>query len=51
MYGKIIHTWEIDKSPLLPLGPPKLMTSLTDASQVQEQLMTEKDVLTGEIHL
>ena len=26
-YGKTIHTWAIDASPDLPLGPPNLMMS------------------------
>jgi len=47
MYGKIVHTWQIDKHPLLPLGPPQLMTSLTADWQVDQKLMLEKDVVTN----
>jgi Protein of unknown function (DUF1264) len=47
MYGKIIHTWEIDRHPQLPLGPPKLMTSVTAEWQLDAKLMADKDAVTG----
>ncbi|GAA5871194.1 hypothetical protein JCM16303_001721 [Sporobolomyces ruberrimus] len=33
-YGKTIHTWAVDSSPSLPLGPPSLMMSFTEDAQV-----------------
>ncbi|KAI0748181.1 DUF1264-domain-containing protein [Daedaleopsis nitida] len=32
-YGKTIHTWAIDVSPELPLGPPNLMMSYTGGGE------------------
>lgn len=32
-YGKTIHTWPVDISPDLPLGPPNLMVSYTGEGQ------------------
>jgi hypothetical protein len=29
-YGKTIHTWSIDSSPQLPLGPPSVMMSVDE---------------------
>jgi len=49
MYGKIIHTWQVDRGDALPLGPPQLMTSFTDANKgslTQEELAA-KDAVTG----
>ncbi|KAF8522188.1 DUF1264-domain-containing protein [Hysterangium stoloniferum] len=40
-YGKAIHTWQIDISPTLPLGPPALMMSYTGDSQVEGNLTVE----------
>ncbi|GAA5936816.1 OBAP family protein [Sporobolomyces koalae] len=33
-YGKTIHTWAVDSSPSLPLGPPNLMMAFTANDQV-----------------
>ena len=33
LYGKLYHFWEVDKGHDLPLGPAKLMGSLTEAKQ------------------
>lgn len=32
-YGKTIHTWPIDTSPELPVGPPNVMVSYTRGEQ------------------
>lgn len=34
LYGKLYHFWEVDKGDDLPLGPPKLMGSLTEDRQL-----------------
>lgn len=33
LYGKVYHLWQTDRGDTLPLGPPKLMTSLTEPGQ------------------
>lgn len=38
-YGKTIHTWPVDVSPELPLGPPSLMASYTSEEQVPHELV------------
>ena len=42
-YGKTIHTWQIDTTPELPLGPPQLMMSLTEPGQVEPRLVKKRD--------
>ena len=42
-YGKTIHTWQFDKHPDLPLGPPALMMSYTADDQVPNDLVRERD--------
>jgi hypothetical protein len=46
MYGKVIHTWQVDLHPL-PIGPPKLMMSVTRRELVRQELMKQKEKLTG----
>jgi len=41
-YGKTVHTWQVDKYQL-PLGPPQLMMSFTDESQIDEKLLRARD--------
>ncbi|KAF8498352.1 DUF1264-domain-containing protein [Gautieria morchelliformis] len=47
-YGKTIHTWQIDTSPDLPLGPPSLMMSFTADGQVRQDLVHARDTRTGQ---
>lgn len=47
MYGKTTHTWQFDLHPDLPLGPPQLMMAYTDDSQVDRQLLKERDEALG----
>lgn len=42
-YGKTWHTWQFDRGDALPLGPPQLMMSFTDDSQVDWKLIEERD--------
>ncbi|GAA5915224.1 hypothetical protein JCM5296_005902 [Sporobolomyces johnsonii] len=35
-----IHTWAIDSSPSLPLGPPRLMMAFTDDAQVSPSVIS-----------
>ncbi|CDO69544.1 hypothetical protein BN946_scf184785.g49 [Trametes cinnabarina] len=43
-YGKTIHTWAIDISPELPLGPPNLMVSYTaDGQGPPEEMVRKRD--------
>ncbi|OBZ75604.1 hypothetical protein A0H81_04238 [Grifola frondosa] len=47
-YGKSIHTWAIDISPDLPLGPPNLMMSYTGEGQgPPEQMIKKRDETCG----
>ena len=44
LYGKLYHFWEVDKGHDLPLGPPKLMGSLTDSRQLDvDEVMQERN--------
>jgi len=45
-YGKIISTWQVDRDPL-PLGPPRLMVSLTNDDVVDKTLLPELERRTG----
>ncbi|OWT41695.1 hypothetical protein C362_00056 [Cryptococcus neoformans Bt1] len=47
MYGKTTHTWQFDVHPDLPLGPPQLMMAYTDDTQVDRQLLKERDEALG----
>lgn len=46
-YGKTIHTWPVDVSPELPLGPPSLMMAYTSDEQVPHELVRERDERLG----
>ncbi len=48
VYGKIIHTWQIDRD-ALPIGPPQLMTSVTAACKnvMHAAEFALKDEITG----
>jgi len=34
LYGKIWHTWQVDRDPEIPMGWPRLMGSLTEFEQL-----------------
>ena len=36
LYGKTFHLWQVDRGDTLPLGTPKLMTSITDLHQLPD---------------
>lgn len=46
-YGKTIHTWAIDETPDLPLGPPHLMMSFTGPGQANPELVKARDARLG----
>ncbi|TFK40102.1 DUF1264-domain-containing protein [Crucibulum laeve] len=46
-YGKTIHTWAIDISPDLPLGPPNLMMSYTAEDQIPHNMVRARDERLG----
>lgn len=46
-YGKTIHTWAIDATPDLPLGPPNLMASYTSDEQVPAERVKARDSRLG----
>ncbi|GAA5901869.1 OBAP family protein [Sporobolomyces salmoneus] len=46
-YGKTIHTWAIDSSPALPLGPPNLMMSFTADNQVSDSVISRLEQTQG----
>lgn len=44
LYGKLYHFWEVDKGHDLPLGPPKLMGSLTGFEQLNvDEAMAQRN--------
>lgn len=48
LYGKVHHLWQVDMGEELPLGKPKLMTSLTAANQFEfEKVVGERDARFG----
>ncbi len=48
-YGKTIHTWAIDTSPELPLGPPNLMMAYTrDGQGPPEEMIKKRDAEWGQ---
>jgi hypothetical protein len=34
LYGKVYHLWQVDRGDALPLGAPRLMTSVTAEGQL-----------------
>ncbi|WAR61307.1 hypothetical protein PtB15_13B563 [Puccinia triticina] len=42
-FGKVIHTWNIDQNPELPLGPPSLMMSYTKPDMVDWDQVKRRD--------
>ncbi len=46
-YGKTIHTWSIDETPDLPLGPPQLMMSYTEPGQADPSIVRNRDERLG----
>ncbi|GAA5831033.1 hypothetical protein JCM11251_005116 [Rhodosporidiobolus azoricus] len=42
-YGKTIHTWAVDESPNVPLGPPSLMMAFTADGQVDPATVSTRD--------
>ncbi|KAG5995492.1 hypothetical protein E4U52_008220 [Claviceps spartinae] len=43
LYGKTYHLWQTDRGDKLPLGEPKLMTSLTADGQLDAITMKQRD--------
>lgn len=43
-FGKVIHTWNIDQHPHLPLGPPSLMMSYTKPEMLDRDLIKKRDL-------
>ncbi|EGG07018.1 uncharacterized protein MELLADRAFT_106194, partial [Melampsora larici-populina 98AG31] len=42
-FGKVIHTWNVDRHPDLPLGPPSLMMSYTKPEMVNWEQVKKRD--------
>jgi hypothetical protein len=42
-YGKTWHFWQVDRGDALPFGPPKLMMSIVEESQVNTKAIEERD--------
>ncbi|KNF04146.1 hypothetical protein PSTG_02849 [Puccinia striiformis f. sp. tritici PST-78] len=42
-FGKVIHTWNVDQNPDLPLGAPSLMMSYTNPEMVDWELVKKRD--------
>jgi hypothetical protein len=42
-YGKTWHFWQVDRGDALPFGPPKLMMSIVEESQVNKKAIEERD--------
>jgi Protein of unknown function (DUF1264) len=48
LYGKTWHLWQVDRGDKLPLGFPRLMGSLTEATQVDlEEAMKKRNEVYG----
>lgn len=47
MYGKIVQTWDLDQQ--LPIGPPRLMTSVTADKYVDKNVLKVKEQQTNSI--
>jgi hypothetical protein len=48
LYGKVYHLWQVDKGHKLPLGEPQLMTSFTEAGQLElEKVVKDRDQKLG----
>ncbi|KAI8691940.1 hypothetical protein NCS56_00188100 [Fusarium sp. Ph1] len=43
LYGKVYHLWQTDRGDMLPLGPPKLMTSFTADGQFDFKQVRDRD--------
>jgi hypothetical protein len=43
-YGKTFHMWQIDRGDTLPLGLPQLMMSVTDPSEIDQQILKRRDL-------
>jgi hypothetical protein len=43
LYGKVYHLWQTDRGDMLPLGPPKLMTSFTADGQFDFKHVRDRD--------
>ena len=46
-YGKTIHTWAVDITPDLPVGPPNLMMSYTADGQMDTGMLKARDKRLG----
>ncbi|GAA98192.1 uncharacterized protein L969DRAFT_93200 [Mixia osmundae IAM 14324] len=46
-FGKTIHTWQIDRHPHLPLGPPVIMMAFTEDGQVDPDKLAARDKALG----
>jgi hypothetical protein len=46
-YGKTFHFWQIDRGDQLPLGEPKLMMAFTEDSQINQDLVMQRDKMYG----
>eukprot|EP00742_Colponemidia_sp_Colp-10_P010425 GILJ01011448.1.p1 GENE.GILJ01011448.1~~GILJ01011448.1.p1 ORF type:complete len:293 (+),score=34.51 GILJ01011448.1:143-1021(+) len=42
-YGKTIHTWQVDRGDVLPLGPPQLMMAPLADEHVDQRLLQQRD--------
>ena len=48
LYGKTWHFWQVDRGDKLPLGFPRLMGSLSEASQLNlEEVLKERNEIHG----
>lgn len=46
-YGKTIHTWAIDITPDLPLGPPRLMMSTEEKKKLRKSYLPSYETMPG----
>ncbi|KAG2491407.1 hypothetical protein HYH03_010198 [Edaphochlamys debaryana] len=46
-YGKIWHTWQVDRGDPLPLGPPQLMMAYTADGQLPPDVLASRDRAMG----
>jgi len=46
-YGKTIHTWQVDRGDVLPIGPPQLMMAFTKDGQMENSYLQKRDARFG----
>jgi hypothetical protein len=46
-YGKVFHTWQVDRGDTLPIGPPQLMMAFKEDGQLDPEAWAARDARYG----